>query len=131
MSIRHIVRMFTLLSAVALFSLAAPSQEAATSSRKTIVKVPVPATQVRMSWQDFISGPDGATRLAHLQAAITKMKSLDSSPKTSADYRRSWEYWANIHGYYGTQSPDGTVAQQIQYLNSQGMQQYVSYYNGI
>jgi hypothetical protein len=52
-----------------------------------------------MSWQDFISGPEGAKRLASLQKAVQKMKSLDSSPKDSADYRRSWQYWANIHGY--------------------------------
>jgi hypothetical protein len=36
------------------------------------------AQQVRMRWQDFISGPDGATRLASLVKAITKMKSLDA-----------------------------------------------------
>ena len=87
--------------------------------------------QVRMRWQDFISGPDGAKRLASLQSAIAKMKSLDSSPQDSADYRRSWQYWANIHGYYGPTSPDGTVAQQIQWLQQNGMGQYVSYYNGI
>jgi hypothetical protein len=89
------------------------------------------APQVRMRWQDFISGPDGTKRLASLQAAITKMKSLDSSAPDSADFRRSWLYWANIHGYYGAQSPDGTVAQQIQYLQDNQMGQYVSYYQGI
>jgi hypothetical protein len=89
------------------------------------------APQVRMRWQDFISGPDGAKRLASLQAAITKMKSLDGSAPDSADFRRSWLYWANIHGYYGAQSPDGTVAQQIQYLQDNQMGQYVSYYQGI
>ncbi len=89
------------------------------------------APQVRMRWQDFINGPDGAKRLASLQAAITKMRSLDGSPPGSADFRRSWQYWANIHGYYGAQSPDGTVAQQIQYLQDNGMGQYVSYYQGI
>ncbi len=46
--------------------------------------------QVRMSWQTFISGPAGAQRLASLNKAITKMKSLDSSPPTSMDFRRSW-----------------------------------------
>src|SRR5262249_21441353 len=90
-----------------------------------------PAAQVRMRWQDFISGPDGAKRLATLKAGVAKMKSLDTSLPTSADYRRSWRYWANIHGYYGTVSPDGTVAQQIQYLQSIGMGSYVSYYTGI
>jgi Common central domain of tyrosinase/Polyphenol oxidase middle domain len=87
--------------------------------------------QVRMRWEDFISGPDGAKRLASLEAAVTKMKSLDNSPPTSADYRRSWAYWANIHGYYGPQSLDGTVEEQIQYLQQNQMGQYVSYYQGI
>ena len=90
-----------------------------------------PQPQMRMSWQDFISGPDGAARLASLQKAVQKMKSLDSSPKTSADYRRSWQYWANIHGYYGQQSPDGTVEDQIQYLKDNGMGSYVTFYQGI
>jgi hypothetical protein len=89
------------------------------------------APQVRMRWQDFISGPDGAKHLASLQAAVQKMKSLDTSPPDSADYRRSWQYWANIHGYYGAQSPDGTVEAQIQSLQDNGMGSYVSYYQGI
>jgi Common central domain of tyrosinase/Polyphenol oxidase middle domain len=59
------------------------------------------------------------------------MKSLNNSPKNSADYRRSWEYWANIHGYYGPQSPDGVVADTIQYLKTHNMAEYVKYYDGI
>jgi hypothetical protein len=35
--------------------------------------------QVRMRWQDFIGGPQGATRLANLQKAVLKMRSLDGS----------------------------------------------------
>jgi len=89
------------------------------------------APQVRLSWQSFISGPGGAQRLTSLRAAIKKMKSLNGSPKTSVNYRRSWKYWANIHGYYGTQSPDGTVADQIAWLNANGFSSYVSYYTGI
>jgi hypothetical protein len=89
------------------------------------------APQVRMKWQDFVAGPDGAKRLASLQAAIKKMKSLDTAAPTSADYRRSWQYWANIHGYYGSTSPDGTVEQQIAYLKQNGMGQYASYYQGM
>jgi len=92
---------------------------------------PTKVLQVRMRWQDFIAGTAGAKRLASLQAAIKKMKSLDGAAPGSVDFRRSWAYWANIHGYYGSQSPDGTVAQQIAYLNSHGMHSYVSYYNGI
>lgn len=106
------------VTAIALVSAAAEGQTAATP-------------QVRMRWQDFIAGPAGAARLASLEKGIQKMKSLDSAPPDSADYRRSWSYWANIHGYYGTQSPDGTVAQQIAYLNQNGMSKYVPFYQGI
>jgi hypothetical protein len=88
------------------------------------------ALQIRMRWQDFIGGTDGAKRLASLQTAIAKMRSLDKSPHNSADYRRSWEYWANIHGYYGSKSPDGTIADQKQYLIDHGLTSSLSYYNG-
>jgi hypothetical protein len=87
--------------------------------------------QIRMRWQDFISGSDGAKRLASLRAAVQKMKSLDNSPPGSADYRRSWQYWANIHGYYGAKSRDGTVEAQIQFLKDARMGNFVSYYKGI
>jgi hypothetical protein len=90
-----------------------------------------PQPQLRMRWQDFVKGPDGAKRLASLQKAVAKMKSLDSSPANSGDYRRSWQFWANIHGYYGATSADGTVEDQISYLKSNGFKQYVKYYNGI
>ena len=56
------------------------------------------AQQVRMRWQDFISGPDGARRLASLMAAVAKMKSLDATDPVQdpVNYRRSWHYWANM-----------------------------------
>ena len=90
------------------------------------------AQQVRMRWQDFINGPDGATRLASLVKAITKMKSLDATDPVQdpVNYRRSWHYWANIHGYYGSQSPDGTVEDQINFLQSHGLARDVKYYDG-
>jgi hypothetical protein len=90
-----------------------------------------PAPQLRMRWQDFIAGPQGAKRLASLETAVKKMKSLDSSAPNSADFRRSWKYWANIHGYYGPQSPDGTLAQQLQYLQSNGLGSDTSFYQSI
>ena len=46
------------------------------------------------------------------------------------NYRRSWHYWANIHGYYGSQSIDGTVQQQIDFLNANGLAADVKYYDG-
>jgi hypothetical protein len=86
--------------------------------------------QIRMRWQNFIDGPAGATRLASLQKAVQKMKSLDGS-NVPEDFRRSWRYWANIHGYYGPNSPDGTLADQINFLRQNGLEQFVSYYQGI
>jgi hypothetical protein len=97
----------------------------------TTAAYPPAATQLRLRWQDFAAGSDGETRMASFERAVARMRSLDSSPPTSADFRRSWRYWANIHGYYGAQSPDGTVAQQIQWLQRNGMGQYVPYYQGI
>lgn len=120
-----------LLSTVLLFTHTSTSQARKAAPTGKTANPPAAAPQVRMRWEDFIKGPDGAKRLASLEKAITKMKSLNSSPKTSADYRRSWEYWANIHGYYGAQSPDGTVAEQIQNLKDQGDGSYVHYYQGI
>lgn len=88
------------------------------------------APGVRMKLEAFVQGPDGQKRLASLQKAIAKMKSLDKSTNPQ-DFRRSWAYWANIHGYYGAQSPDGTVAEQIAYLKQNGFASYVKYYQGI
>ncbi len=68
-----------------------------------------PAHHVRMKWEDFVKGPDGAKRLASLRTAVAKMKSLDGSAPDSVDFRRSWTYWANIHGYLGPNSKFGTL----------------------
>ncbi len=84
-----------------------------------------------MSWQAFSSGPDGAKRVASLAAAVAKMKELNDADPKSADFRRSWAYWANIHGYFGGTSKFGTVENRINYLISQDMKQYVKYYTGI
>jgi hypothetical protein len=116
---------YVLLLVLATLSFSQPQRILAQSTP------PPPTPQVRMKWQDFIKGSDGAKRLASLKKAIARMRSLDGAPKTSMDYRRSWEYWANIHGYYGPASMDGAVEEQIQYLQSNGLGQYVSYYTGI
>ena len=44
-----------------------------------LMRTGVEAQQVRMRWQDFISGSDGVRRLASLMAAVAKMKSLDAT----------------------------------------------------
>jgi hypothetical protein len=88
------------------------------------------ALQVRMKWQDFVNGPDGAKRLASLEKAVAKMRSLDNSPSDSADFRRSWKYWANIHGYLGPNSKFKTVEFQKNRLISLGLSQFLSYLLG-
>jgi Common central domain of tyrosinase/Polyphenol oxidase middle domain len=129
MGVTKVARRAGLLAAAALVVLT--TQQAGAQLQKAPPPKKAAAPQVRMRWQDFVKGADGAKRLASLQAAIKKMKSLDGSPKDSADFRRSWQYWADIHGYYGAQSPDGTVAQQVAYLNSHGMSSYAHYYDRI
>jgi len=84
-----------------------------------------PQINIRMKLQDFVSGTDGAKRLASLQKAVAKMKSLDKSPPDSVDFRRSWQYWANIHGYLGPNSKFQTVAFQTDRLNNLGLSQLV------
>jgi hypothetical protein len=83
-----------------------------------------------MKWQDFVSGPDGAARLASLQKAVAKMRSLDSAPVDSADFRRSWKYWANIHGYLGPNSKFHTVDFQKNRLIGFGLTQFLPYLLG-
>ncbi|RUL78907.1 tyrosinase family protein [Dyella choica] len=91
---------------------------------------PVTGLHTRMKWQDFVSGPDGAKRLASFKKAVAKMRSLDNSPTDSADFRRSWKYWANIHGYLGPTSSFGTVAERSQQLTNDGLSQYLPYLVG-
>ena len=110
------------ISSFVVLTLISPSAHAQTNGD------PVP--QVRMKWQDFVSGPDGNKRLASLQMAVAKMKSLDNAPPTSADFRRSWTYWANIHGYLGPQSKFQTLAYQKDRLVKLQMSQFLPYLVG-
>jgi hypothetical protein len=84
-----------------------------------------------MKLQDFVKGPEGAKRLASLQKAVAKMKSLDNSAPDSVDFRRSWKYWANIHGYLGPASKFGTVATRTQQLKDFNLSQFIPYLQGI
>lgn len=86
--------------------------------------------RVRMKWQDFVSGPEGNKRLASFQKAIAKMKSLDKSSPDSVDFRLSWKYWANIHGYLGPGSKFGTLAYQTDRLKQLQMSQFLPYLVG-
>jgi hypothetical protein len=63
---------------------------------------------VRLSWQEFAKDP---ARVQSFRNAVATMRSRDTAGQTSALYRRSWIYWSSMHGFFGTQSPRGTVAQ--------------------
>jgi hypothetical protein len=67
---------------------------------------PMRSRFVRQSLHEFAKDPQ---KLQSLIDGVREMKRRNASPKDSAEYRTSWEYWANIHGYPGTK--DGTVAQ--------------------
>ena len=63
---------------------------------------------VRLSWQEFAKDPQ---RVQSFRDAVAMMKSRNTADPKSATYRTSWEYWGAIHGFFGTQSSRGTVAQ--------------------
>jgi len=52
-------------------------------------------TPVRLSWQEFARD---ANRVASFRKAVEVMKSRNTADRSSPEYRRSWEYWANMHG---------------------------------
>lgn len=64
----------------------------------------------RLSWQSFASDP---TRVESLRRGIQAMIDRNTADKNSAKYRTSWEYWANIHGYFGPDAKHGEIADYI------------------
>ena len=64
-------------------------------------------TPVRLSWQEFAKDPN---RVQSFRNAVAKMKSRNSLDPTSVEFRKSWTYWANMHGYFGDDAVNGTVA---------------------
>ncbi len=49
-----------------------------------------------------------APELEALRRGVAVMKSRDGAPRNSADWRRSWVFWANLHGHFGS-GCDGPV----------------------
>ena len=39
--------------------------------------------------------------LMSLRRGVATMMSRNSAPRGSADFRRSWIYWANMHSHFG------------------------------
>jgi subtilisin family serine protease len=44
-----------------------------------------------------------AKELMSLRRGVTQMMSWNNSPHDSAEFRRSWVYWANMHAHFGPQ----------------------------
>ncbi len=42
-----------------------------------------------------------AAELMSLRRGVAAMKARDTAPRGSADFRRSWLYWANMHAHFG------------------------------
>jgi hypothetical protein len=87
-------------------------------------------TATRLSWETFAKDPKN---VASLRKAVATMKSHNTDSPTSKSYRLSWQYWGNMHGYFGTQSPDGTIEAYIQYMKDNGLwdPSYAPYFAGI
>jgi hypothetical protein len=62
---------------------------------------------MRLSWQEFASDPN---RVQSYRNAVAKMKSRNTADPASVEFRKSWVYWANMHGYFGDDAVNGTVA---------------------
>lgn len=43
-----------------------------------------------------------SAQLASLRRGVAQMKAWNTEPHGSANFRRSWIYWANMHSYFGT-----------------------------
>ncbi|MGH8488595.1 MAG: tyrosinase family protein [Gammaproteobacteria bacterium] len=57
---------------------------------------------IRQSLQEFVKDQN---KLDSLIRGVQVMKSRNTAPKNSVEYRTSWEYWAAIHGYAGKSAP--------------------------
>jgi hypothetical protein len=75
-------------------------------------------SQLRLSWQEFSKDPK---RVASLRKAIAVMKERNKADRNSKEYRTSWEYWANTHGYFGPQAPmSGPLKDYLDYSKQVG-----------
>jgi hypothetical protein len=82
---------------------------------------------VRMSWQTFAQDPK---RVESFRAAVFAMKVANLADPASAAYRGSWSYWGNMHGYFGTQSPFGTIMDWVNFRKID-LNQWGTYFAGV
>src|SRR4051812_43592552 len=114
MTARRVVRFAVpgILFAFVISAAVSKAQSAATAKPSAAVTVaPAPhLVGLRMKFQDFVKDPK---RLDALNKAIATMKSRSTAVNTSADYRRSWEYWSAMHGFYGPKAKAGLLQNAI------------------
>ncbi|MDP9194396.1 MAG: tyrosinase family protein [Acidobacteriota bacterium] len=77
----------------------------------------------RLSWQEFAKDPN---RVQSFRNAVAEMRVRSTAPQSSATFRKSWQYWASIHGYFGTTAKNKTVEEfRVKYgLTSPSLDQY-------
>ena len=61
---------------------------------------PASAQTVRRSVTDLTPA-----QLMSLRRGVATMMARDTAPRNSADFRRSWIYWANMHAHFGVTAP--------------------------
>src|SRR6476620_10628767 len=110
LAVPGILLAFVASVAVSRAQTAATAKPSAKVGPKTTVTLPPPVVGVRMKFQDFIKDPK---RLDALNKAIGVMKTRSAAVNTSADYRRSWEYWSAMHGFYGPKAKAGLIQNAI------------------
>jgi hypothetical protein len=101
---------FVTTVAVSKAQTAATAKAAAKPVVKATPVVLTPVVALRMKFQDFVKDPK---RLDALNKAVGVMKSRSSAVNTSVDYRRSWEYWSAMHGFYGPDAQAGLLQDAI------------------
>jgi Common central domain of tyrosinase/Polyphenol oxidase middle domain len=82
-----------------------PYQRHADARRVTIF---TPAFATSVGQRKSINALTGR-ELMSLRRGVAQMKAWNSAPRGSADFRRSWVYWANMHNHFGS-SCSGPVA---------------------
>ena len=97
--------------AVSKAQTAAPAAKPVKKPVATVTVAPPPQlVALRMKFQDFVKDPK---RLDALNKAVGVMKTRSSAVNTTADYRRSWEYWSAMHGFYGPKAKAGLLQDAI------------------
>ena len=64
-----------------------------------------------------------ANELMSLRRGVAQMIKWNEAPRDSADFRRSWAYWANMHAHFGSTCSDNSPSS---YPGMEGVQTFVA-----